>query len=49
MRQAKHKYKQKVELKVAGGNLGDTWKGLKNMAAVKTITDQFISTSGGRG
>ena len=39
----KQKYKQKVELKFAGSNLRDAWKGLKKMAAVDTITDQSMS------
>ena len=43
IRQEKQKYKQQVELKFAGGNLRDAWKGLKTMAAVNTITDQSIS------
>jgi len=42
MRQAKQKYKQKIELKVAGGDLRDGWKGLKNMAAANTTTDHYV-------
>ena len=49
IRHAKQKYKPKVELKFVGGNLRDTWKELKNMAAVNRTTDQLSLRSSCRG
>ena len=43
IRQAKQQYKQKVEHKFVGGNIRDAWKGIKKMAAVNMMTDQFRS------